>query len=162
MHTYEDTDDAIHIPANDFMLFLWSTGGGNVPSKTAKCQKRHRRLLASKHGCKKGFNIFKIIGFADVSWEKKTAYLLELKDSHSAFWWVKLNVNRNFVYKKTPQGTFKYSYHSFIIHPVIQSFTEGPSIITLSQLKSAETFYIRRIINGYKTFYVSCHVEYLL
>ncbi len=39
--------------------------------------------------------------------EMHSTCLLDLKDTHNAFWWVTLNVNM-FVYKKAPQGIYKH------------------------------------------------------
>lgn len=39
-----------------------------------------------------------------------------LKDTHNLYWWVTLTVNRNFVYKETPQGTFNDSKQGLILN----------------------------------------------
>ncbi len=54
------------------------------------------------------FRVLSKIGFACfMRKEMRSAHLLDLKHSHKAFWWVTLNANIAFVYKKTPQGRFK-------------------------------------------------------
>lgn len=48
--------------------------------------------------------------------EMHSTCLWGLKHKHDVLWWVSLNVNRNFVNKKTPQGTLRHLLPSGLVH----------------------------------------------